>query len=188
MLYIDVDSEETGKRMYADLLRIAITRLAPYQPMPMNLETERLTMRPWAETDTDDYCALFAERDDGVLTVETARESIANHLATSAKTGIALLHIRRRIGGDFIGYCGLVIGRATVEEPEIAYELLRRAHGHGYATEAACAVLDAAIATGRKQLWSTVRVWNAPSFAYWRSWASNVTTLHRTMARGNWSG
>jgi len=29
MLYIDVDSEETGKRMYADLLRIAITRLAP---------------------------------------------------------------------------------------------------------------------------------------------------------------
>jgi RimJ/RimL family protein N-acetyltransferase len=25
-------------------------------------------------------------------------------------------------------------------------------------------VLDAAIATGRKRLWSTVRAWNAPSF------------------------
>jgi predicted O-methyltransferase YrrM len=29
ILYIDVDSEESGKRMYADLLRMAITRLAP---------------------------------------------------------------------------------------------------------------------------------------------------------------
>ena len=30
---------------------------------------------------------------------------------------------------------------------EIAYELLRRVHGHGYATEAARAVLDAAFGT-----------------------------------------
>ena len=43
-------------------------------------------------------------------------------------------------------------------------KLLRRAHGCGYATEAAGAVLDAAIATGRKRLWSTVRTWNTPSF------------------------
>lgn len=134
-----------------------------YQPMAMNLETERLTMRSWAETDADDYCALTAERDDGVLTVEGARERIANQVVSSAQTGIATLPIWRRGEGDFIGYCGLVIGRATVEEPEIAYELFRRVHGHGYATEAARAVLDAAIATGRKRLWATVRVWNTPS-------------------------
>ena len=60
--------------------------------------------------------------------------------------------------------CGLIIGRATADEPEIAYELLKRVHGHGYATEAARAVLDAAIATGRERLWSTVRTWNTPSF------------------------
>lgn len=105
--------------------------------MAVNLETERLTMRSWAETDADDYCALVAERDDGMLTVEAARERIANLLATSAETGMALLPICRRVEGDFIGYCGLIIGRATVEEPEIAYELFRRVHGHGYATEAA---------------------------------------------------
>jgi RimJ/RimL family protein N-acetyltransferase len=134
-----------------------------YQLMAMNLETERLTMRSWAETDAEDYRALVAERDDGVLTVEAARERIANLLAASAETGIALLPICRRVEGDFIGYCGLIIGRATVEEPEIAYELFRRVHGHGYATEAARAVLDAAIATGRKRLWSTVGVWNTPS-------------------------
>jgi RimJ/RimL family protein N-acetyltransferase len=74
-----------------------------------------------------------------------------------------LLPIRRRDEGDFIGYCGLIVGRSTLEEPEIAYELLRRAHGRGYATEAARAVLDAAIATGRNRLWSTVGTWNTPS-------------------------
>ncbi len=75
-----------------------------------------------------------------------------------------MLPIRRRAEGDFIGYCGLIVGRSTVEEPEIAYELLQRAHGRGYATEAAGAVLDAAIATGRKRLWSTVGTWNTRSF------------------------
>lgn len=62
------------------------------------------------------------------------------------------------------GYCGLITGRSTLEEPEIAYELLRSAHGNGYATEAASAVLAAAIATGRRRLWATVRTWNTPSF------------------------
>src|SRR5437868_13879717 len=48
----------------------------------------------------------------------------------TAVTGLAVLPIRRRDEGDFIGYCGLIVGRSTAEEPEIAYELLRRAHGH----------------------------------------------------------
>lgn len=65
--------------------------------------------------------------------------------------------------GDFIGYCGLIVGRATVSEPEIAYELFHRVHGLGYATEAAVAVLRAATLTGRRRLWATVRSWNAPS-------------------------
>ena len=121
-------------------------------------------MRLWAESDVDDYRALVAERGDGVPTVENIRGRIATQLAATAQTGIALLPIRRRIEGDFIGYCGLTVGRASVEEPEIAYELFERVHGHGYATEAARAVLDAAVGTGRIRLWSTVRIWNAPSF------------------------
>lgn len=131
--------------------------------MRMDLETERLTLRPWAAADAEEYSALVGERGDGVLALETARERIAKHLEATSETGIALLPIQRRVEGDFIGYCGLVIGRATLDEPEIAYELFRRAHGHGYATEAARAVLDAAVATGRSRLWSTVRAWNAPS-------------------------
>nr|WP_306906882.1 GNAT family N-acetyltransferase [Arthrobacter pascens] len=63
-----------------------------------------------------------------------------------------------------LGYCGLVIGRATIDEPELAYELFKHAHGCGYATEAAAAIVEAARKTGRFRLWSTVRVGNAASF------------------------
>lgn len=135
-----------------------------HRTMSLHLKTERLTLRPWADSDADTYRALVAERGDDSLTVDNLRERIAAQLAATARTGIALLAVRRRVPGDFIGYCRLTVGRATVEEPEIAYELLRCAHGHGYATEAARAVIDAAKATGRTRLWSTVRPWNAPSF------------------------
>src|ERR1700738_2649178 len=131
--------------------------------MTLELETERLWLGQWAAADAEDLCALHAERGGGPTPIERAQAIIAAHVAAPARTGIALLTVRRRDAGDFIGYCGLIVGRASLEEPEIAYELFQRAHGRGYATEAARAVLDAAIATGRTRLWSTVRSWNAPS-------------------------
>ncbi|MFE6041052.1 GNAT family N-acetyltransferase [Streptomyces sp. NPDC056452] len=137
--------------------------MTTFETMPFHLETERLILRPWAESDAAEFCALLSERGKGTPTVERIRASIAELLTATATTGIALLPIQRRAEGDFIGYCGLIIGRSTLEEPEIAYELFQRAHGRGYATEAAGAVLDAAVATGRKRLWSTVGVWNTPS-------------------------
>jgi RimJ/RimL family protein N-acetyltransferase len=132
--------------------------------MASHLETQRLTMRPWAASDVDDYRALVGERGGDVPTVQDTQDRIASQLAATAQTGIALLPVRRRLAGDFIGYCGLIVGRACVDEPEIAYEFFRRAHGRGYATEAGRAVLDAAIASGRGRLWSTVRAWNTASF------------------------
>ncbi|WP_042403995.1 GNAT family N-acetyltransferase [Streptacidiphilus carbonis] len=138
-----------------------------YEPMPSALETERLLLRPWVESDAEQLLALHAERAEGVrpgvATVAEARANIAAQLLATAKNGLALLSIRRRDEGDLIGYCGLVVGRSTVDEPEIAYELFPRVHGHGYATEAAAAVLAAATATGRKRVWATVGTWNAPS-------------------------
>ena len=134
-----------------------------YQPMAFHLSTERLRLRPWDESDVDEYRALVTERGNGVPSVADIRERIATQLAATALTGIALLPICRRLEGDFIGYCGLIVGRASIDEPEIAYELFQRARGRGYATEAAGAVLDAAIATGRTRLWSTVGSWNTPS-------------------------
>ncbi|MFZ4266129.1 GNAT family N-acetyltransferase [Streptomyces arboris] len=138
--------------------------MSSYETMAFHLETERLILRPWAESDAAEFSALLSERgDDETYTVERGREGIAKLLTATETTGIALLPIQRRAEGDFIGYCGLIIGRSTLEEPEIAYELFRHAHGQGYATEAARAVVDAAGATGRKRLWSTVGTWNTPS-------------------------
>ncbi|MCD0446816.1 GNAT family N-acetyltransferase [Glycomyces sp. A-F 0318] len=135
-----------------------------YAPMSFHLETERLILRPWAASDADGLYALHTERGGDPASLERAREVIARGLSTAAATGIALLPICRRAEGDFIGYCGLTVGRSTLDEPEIAYELFQRVHGNGYATEAARAVLDAAVATGRRRLWSTVRTWNTASF------------------------
>ncbi|MGC4946967.1 GNAT family N-acetyltransferase [Streptomyces sp. DT224] len=134
-----------------------------YATMPCHLETERLILRPWAETDAPRFSELLSERGEETYTVERARKGIAGLLAGTENSGIALLPIQRRDEGDFIGYCGLIIGRSTLEEPEIAYELFRRVHNRGYATEAARAVVGAAATTGRRRLWSTVRSWNAPS-------------------------
>jgi RimJ/RimL family protein N-acetyltransferase len=131
--------------------------------MTLHLSTERLRLRPWAESDVDEYRALVAERGNGVPSVADIRQRIATQLATTAQTGLALLPIWRRLEGDLIGYCGLIVGRSSIDEPEIAYELFQRTHGRGYATEAARAVLDAAIATGRTRLWSTVGSSNTPS-------------------------
>jgi RimJ/RimL family protein N-acetyltransferase len=72
-------------------------------------------------------------------------------LSATAETGIALLAVCRRVEGDFIGCCGLIVGCATADEPEIAYELYKRLHDYGYATEAAGAVVRAAAATGRRR-------------------------------------
>ncbi|THA71583.1 N-acetyltransferase [Streptomyces sp. A0958] len=134
-----------------------------YETMPFHLRTERLTLRPWAEADAAEFSALLSERGEGTPAVERIRTSITELLTATENTGIALLPIQRRDEGDFIGYCGLIIGRSTLDEPEIAYELFQRVHGRGYATEAAAAVLEAAAATGRKRLWSTVGTWNTPS-------------------------
>lgn len=137
---------------------------ARFTPMASELETERLVLNMWEESDAASYRRLIGERGAATPTLGAARSKIISSRAASADNGIATLPIRRRAEGDFIGYCGLITGRSTLEEPEIAYELLRSAHGNGYATEAASAVLAAAIATGRRRLWATVRSWNAPSF------------------------
>jgi len=99
----------------------------------------------------------------GKPTVYDLRSDIERQLAATAKTGLALLAVERCDGDGFIGCCGLIVGRASWDEPEIAFEMFRRAHGHGYATEAREAIVATAAETGRAHLWSTVRAWNRPS-------------------------
>lgn len=144
-----------------------------YQDLPAELMTERLRLRRrWLPSDAEDYRGLWIERDpralrridaEGRPTVDDLRERIIRN-PLGAEPGLGLLAIELRDTGVFIGYCGLTVNGASFDEPEIAFELARRAHGHGYATEAAAAVVEAAARTGRRRLWATVREWNAASF------------------------
>ncbi|WBQ07503.1 GNAT family N-acetyltransferase [Kribbella sp. CA-293567] len=146
--------------------------MGTYEDLPAELVTERLRLRRWVPADADDYRGLWLERDpravrridaEGRPTVEEIRGRLLDN-PLAAAPGLGLLPIELRATGEFLGYCGLTVGQASFEEPEIAYELAQRAHGNGYATEAAAAVLEAAARTGRQRLWATVREWNAPSF------------------------
>ncbi len=134
-----------------------------WKPLAPVVETERLTLRVRDERDAAWYRELIGERGEEKLTLEESMVRLARFRDATEDIGLGARAIDRRAEGDTIGYCALVVGRATVDEPEIAYELLQRFHGHGYATEAAQALVVAAAATGRRRLWSTVRAWNAPS-------------------------
>lgn len=131
--------------------------------MSLAIETERLTLSLRDESDAEWYCVLVAERGDETLTLAESTARLARFRDLTHEIGIGALTIRRRAEGDAIGYCALVVGRASLDEPELAYELLRRFHGYGYATEAAQALVAAAAATGRRRIWSTVGAWNRPS-------------------------
>lgn len=131
--------------------------------MATAIETERLILRLRDERDAEWYRELVGERGEDTPTVEEATARLARFRDLGTEIGIGALTICLRDGGDPIGYCALIVGRTTLDEPEIAYELLKRYHGHGYATEAAAALVVAAAATGRRRLWSTVGAWNTPS-------------------------
>jgi RimJ/RimL family protein N-acetyltransferase len=136
----------------------------PFPPLPLRLETERLVLTPETAEDAGWLAALFTARGDGEVSVDQARERVAAMEDVVARLGIGVRVLRSRDTGEPLGYCGIVVGRGSVAEPELAYELLPAARGHGYATEAARAVLAAAFATGRERVWATVRPANTPSF------------------------
>ena len=138
--------------------------------MPSQIVTERLTLGAWHGEDLPHYAAMTNERDvraaaapaGGRVDESIIRARLVRRQRELDETGIALLAVR--VAGVFAGYCGLTVGHASLNEPEIAYELLRRFQGRGYATEAAQAIVAAACLTGRRRLWASVRPWNAASF------------------------
>jgi len=152
--------------------RLKVRPVTTYAPMGRELVTPRLRLRHQVLTDCAAIRGLWLERDarsprridaDGHPTVDEMRERLAAQLEESDRTGLSLLAVERRDEPGLIGYCGLIVGGASLSEPEIAFELYRAVHGQGFATEAASAVVGAARATGRSRIWASVRAWNEPS-------------------------
>ncbi len=136
------------------------------------LETDRLILRRRTVGEAAIYRQLWTERDlrvpphrridsDGRPTVEDIAARIR---AEREESGPGILAVERKGTADVIGYCGLTIhGNGSPDEPELAYELLRSAHGCGYATEAGRAVVTWAGEAGYRRLWAGVWDWNLAS-------------------------
>jgi RimJ/RimL family protein N-acetyltransferase len=136
-----------------------------FRTMAFLIDTERLSLRLRTKDDAECNLELLREHEGGTeLSLGKVEQRMVEQNERAQLDGFGLLGIRRRNEISPIGYCGLIIGRGTFEEPEIACEILPQFRGNGYATEAAGAVSEAAFATGRERLWATVGIWNAPSF------------------------
>jgi RimJ/RimL family protein N-acetyltransferase len=122
--------------------------------MATSIDTRRLGLQLRDECDAEWNHETLGEHEGGTdLSVQDVRLRLAEQRRQARSSGIGLLTIRRRADDEPLGYCGLIVGRCSIDEPEIACELLKRFHGCGYATEAAHAVMDAAFATGRTRIW-----------------------------------
>ncbi|GCD20676.1 N-acetyltransferase [Cellulomonas algicola] len=140
--------------------------MAPIR-VPRALETDRLVLRPRSVDEAATYRRLWTERD---LRVPAHRRIDADGRPTVADVAgqladePGLLAVRRRDTAEVIGYCGLIDhADAPPDEPELAFELLRSAHGRGYATEAGQAVVGWARESSCPRLWATVWDWNVAS-------------------------
>jgi RimJ/RimL family protein N-acetyltransferase len=136
------------------------------------LETDRLILRHRRVGEAAVYRQLWAERElrvpahrrinsEGRPTVEDIAAQIR---AESEEPGPGILAVERKGTADVIGYCGLTVhGNGSPDEPELAYELLRAAHGCGYATEGGRAVVTWAGEAGYRRLRAVVWDWNVAS-------------------------
>ena len=136
------------------------------------LETDRLVLRHRRVGDAAIFRQLWTERDPRVpphrridLRGRPTVEDIAAQIrGEREEPGPGLLAVERKGTADVIGYCGLIVhGNGSPDEPELAYELLRAAHGCGYATEAGRAVVTWADEAGYRRLWAGVWDWNVAS-------------------------
>jgi [ribosomal protein S5]-alanine N-acetyltransferase len=124
-------------------------------PLPTpTLPTARLRLRPFADADADALFALHSDAHvlrywDSPPWSEPAR---AEHFLAACRamaeegTG-ARLAIDRADDGMFVGWCGLTSWNRDFRSASLGYCLAEAAWGHGYATEAARAVLQWGFAT-----------------------------------------
>lgn len=139
---------------------------------PHILETPRLLLRPRSDDEAEIYHRLWSERDrrvpahrridaDGRPTVTEVMDEVRAERDDPRRR---LLAVVVKETGEVIGYCGLVTpDKAPEDEPTLAYELLQASHGHGFATEAARAVLTWSDQMGFRRLWADVWDWNFAS-------------------------
>ncbi len=141
------------------------------------VQTERLLMRRWLESDREPFAALNCDPETMRYFPSTldraASDAFVDRIESLFETqGYGLWALEVRETGQFIGFTGLnpmpdgVPGAGGVE---VGWRLARHAWHHGYATEAARAALGVAFdGVGLAEIWSMTAVLNEPSQAVMR--------------------
>ena len=115
------------------------------------IETERLIIRPWRESDRADYLATcnteaVTAHLGGPASVEDIDTALARIAKSEEEDGFCFWAVERKADGAFLGYCGLKVARdpgMPIEgDVEIGWRLRQDAWGQGYAVEAARACLE----------------------------------------------
>jgi RimJ/RimL family protein N-acetyltransferase len=140
------------------------------------LETARLRLRPRTLADLDDCFRLDREPEtlrwvDWPLAAGSWNDEAAHRAFILSRTihpyppGLGYWIVARKEAPDeFLGWVLLIPEDATGPEVEIGWRLLRAARGHGYATEAAAALVRHGFATlGLPRIIADMYRDNAPS-------------------------
>lgn len=118
----------------------------------MQIETERLLIRPWRLDDVPHYRAMSVDvgyncfATPGIYLVRDeaeARARVQDRMDRFESRGLGKFPLFERGTGRFIGTCGADPFRLDdgTEGVELGYRLMLEAWGQGYATEAARALL-----------------------------------------------
>jgi len=118
--------------------------------VPLPLRTERVVIRPYREDDATGLHEVFGSPEVMKWTpsppskdvAETAQR-LARAMAFTARQppGMGLWAVELNDTSEFLGQVGLFPVEGKGPEVEVAYELAPRVWGHGYATEAARALV-----------------------------------------------
>jgi RimJ/RimL family protein N-acetyltransferase len=116
------------------------------------LETARLLFRPWSAADLELALGLWGDAEvtqliGGPFSREQVRERLEREGASLEGYGVQYWPIFLREGGEHVGCCGLRPYRMEQRVYEIGFHIGSAHWGHGYASEAARAVIAYAFAT-----------------------------------------
>jgi RimJ/RimL family protein N-acetyltransferase len=119
--------------------------------MPLPLQTERLVIRPYRDDDATPLHEVFGSPEVMKWTPSAPSKDVAETAQRLARTmaftarqpaGMGLWALELKTSSEFLGQVGLFPVEGKGPEVEVAYELAPRVWGHGYATEAARALVD----------------------------------------------
>lgn len=137
------------------------------------IETERLKLRGWMESDLASFHAMGQDPEvmrylGPPMSMSDVEAAATRQNGFLADLGYCFWAIERKADHVFLGFCGVkpgAKGTPIENRMEIGWRLARSCWGHGYAREAAQASLDRAWATSDAD-----RIWAITTAGNERSW------------------